>query len=173
MAPIQGYIQSLAPSILSLKEGQMSEANMKKPNISETAATIAEALMKPKGLAERYPLFQWQISESWSEDSISWDAPTSFVIYSDGSWALSIAKVTNGYDSYGMFDRHFSVRFLFLIDYYNADGSVVHQFKINAGEAGYKASIDNIFMSGVDIGFNKWKEQIVEARAFRRKEPFY
>lgn len=123
--------------------------------------------------AARAVRFIWRDIPTWDQDSIRWVAPSSFVLYSDGSFAMAIGRLANNYDSYGPFDRHFSIRFLWTVTYSNAQGAPIHRFDLNCGEMGYQGSQDNVVLNGVDGSYLQWRDQITDASAERRRESFY
>jgi hypothetical protein len=121
----------------------------------------------------KYAFLQWPAISDFSNDSITWTGPSSFVIYSDGSWALAVGRLYNGYDNYQPWERHFSVRWYWVVNYLNAQGSVIYQSEYVAGGEGYKGSTSNIVLNGNDAGFLQWRDQIATGSGFIRYETFY
>jgi hypothetical protein len=102
---------------------------------------------------------QWKIP-SYSADNIFWDAPSSFVIKPDGTWALFVSRIFNGFDSYGPFDRRFNVRFWWVAQYKDASGAVVYQQQYLAGAEGYKGATNNVYQTGHDAGYAHWHKLV-------------
>ena len=124
-------------------------------------------------LDKRSPFLQWAAIPGYSRAGITWDAPSSFAIYCDGSWALAVARLRNGYDRYGPLDQHLSVRWFWVVDYHDAQGAVIFNSEYEAGVEGDKASTSNIVRNGVDHGFLNWKDRIASASGWIRYESFY
>ncbi len=151
------------------------ESNVPVTSGPAIAAEMGHKLSKPPLLldAGKTLWLSWPDIQSWSQDSITWQAPSSFFLYSDGSWALAVEYLHNGYDSYGPLERHFSVRWWWFVQYFNAQGGVIYQAQYEAGAEGYQGRSNNILKTGIDGGVLGWKEQIVEARGNIGRAQFY
>ncbi len=127
----------------------------------------------PSAAPSRSVFAQWSQIPDWSVDSTAWNAPSSFVLYDDGSWTLAISRLYNGYNSYGPFERKFSVRWHWTVKYLDAQGGVRGQIAIVAGDEGYLGVAHNVLKTGVDPALPGLVPEIASLTAQRRQERYY
>jgi hypothetical protein len=106
-------------------------------------------------------------------DSINWYAPSSFVIFTDGHWSLSAARLYNGYNRYTPIQRHFSINFYFLVKYLDRNGGIVYQNNYLIGGEGYLAGTDNVNTPGNDPGILGVLASISGATGQQNYESYY
>jgi hypothetical protein len=128
-----------------------------------------------KRAAVELPYATWGAIPSFSKDSIHWDAPSSFVLYRDGDWTLSVQRCANHYNSYGPFDRHFSVHWFWCVDYREPSGALIYRGEYKADEEGYMGATSGIVRQGNDAHFASIIGRIDRSKltGFVRYETFY
>lgn len=136
------------------------------------SACEAPVALTSEAAIGRSVVVEWPQLRTWSSDSCWWYEPSSVVLYTDGSWALAIARLYNGYDSYGPFERKYSVTWSIEIDYHNAQGSILSQSRFDVGTEGYQGSTSNIVRNFADGNYLQWKDQIRQV-GFRRRLRFH
>lgn len=110
---------------------------------------------------------------SVSREHIDWDSPSSFLLYANGDWELSVARLSNGFDDYGPSERHFQVRWTWMVNYQDDQGIVVYNTGYVAGVEGYLESTANVVVKGNDAQFLAWREKIRSASGYVQLESFH
>jgi hypothetical protein len=126
-----------------------------------------------KSNSDNQIFMEWTNIPTWSKDGIEWGAPCSFVISPAGNWSLTIDCLKNGYDSYGLFDRHFSVRWWWAVQYKDGNGVLLYQAEYPAGDAGYQDEVRNTVRMGRDLGVIEHMEKIRTASGQQYYASYY
>lgn len=117
------------------------------------------------------PLVFWMPNlPSVSRENIDWDSPASFEMRADGSWVLSVATLRNGFDDYVPGERHFRIRWTYMVDYLDANDISKYNTGYVAGILGYLESATDVVVRGRDAGFATLRDGIVKAEGYVQLE---
>jgi hypothetical protein len=133
-----------------------------------------DAIKRDRAPASDDQIFmEWTNIPTWSKDGIEWEAPSAFSIARNGNWSLTVSHLGNFYNSYGVFDRHFSVRWWWAVQYKGDTGSLIYQAEYPAGDAGYQGETCNVVRRGQDPGILDHLESIRTALGWQVFASYY
>jgi hypothetical protein len=108
---------------------------------------------------------------TWYDRGAVWDAPSFFVLFSNGDYALSAARYYNGMLTTG---RPFSLRWWLHAQYkLTKDGAPVYSTIYLADDEGYQAGTANVVKNGTDAGFVQYLDQAQWITYWQSHEPHY